>query len=91
MGKSITSKDYKVLLAYLRETREEAGLTQIDLADRLGMTQSQISKCERGERRLDVIELREWCTAMGTDLMRFAKALDERLPPPRASQKSPRR
>jgi transcriptional regulator with XRE-family HTH domain len=46
-------------------------LTQADLADRLGMTQSWVSKCERGERRLDVVELRAFCDAMGVGFLAF--------------------
>lgn len=34
----------------------------------LGVTQSFISKCERGERRLDIVEVRSWCRAMGVPL-----------------------
>ncbi|MBI5762308.1 MAG: helix-turn-helix domain-containing protein [Planctomycetes bacterium] len=47
MEKSIYSKDYQTLLRELRRAREASGLTQIQLAKRLGCTQSFISKCER--------------------------------------------
>lgn len=80
MQKSITSTEQKVFLACLREARESSGLTQIDLAYLLGMTQSQVSKCERGERRLDLIELRAWCQALGIKLAAFAQTFDGRLP-----------
>ena len=79
MEKSVTSKDYKVLLTCLKEARESAGLTQAELAERLGLSQSQVSKCERGERRVDVIELREWCGAMGVRLSAFIRTLERRL------------
>ncbi len=79
MEKSVTSEGYKVLLACLKEAREGAGLTQADVAERLDMSQSQVSKCERGERRLDVIELREWCGALGVGLPTFIKTLERRL------------
>jgi transcriptional regulator with XRE-family HTH domain len=79
MEKSVTSEDYKVLLACLKEAREGACLTQAEVAKRLGLSQSQVSKCERGERRVDVIELREWCRAMGTSLPAFIKSLERRL------------
>ena len=59
--------------------REQAGLTQDDLASRLGETQSFVSKCERGERRMDVVELREFCKAMGITLDRFVKQLEKGL------------
>lgn len=80
MQKSIVSKEHKVFLACLREARESSGLTQIDLADRLGMTQSQVSKCERGERRLDLIELHAWCQALGVKLMTFVRTFESRVP-----------
>ena len=48
---------YRRFLARLRAAREETGLTQADVARRLGKPQSFVSKCEAGERRVDVVEL----------------------------------
>ena len=79
MAKSVFSNEYQVFLKLLRAARVKAGLTQEDLAPRLGMTQSAISKCERVERRLDVVELRRWCDALGTRLDRFVRELDAAL------------
>lgn len=67
MGRSVHTQAYKALLQTLIEAREAAGLTQVELAARLGATQSFISKCERGERRLDVVEFVEFVTAMGQE------------------------
>jgi transcriptional regulator with XRE-family HTH domain len=64
MHKSLFSKEYRIFLGHLRKARAEAGLTQAGLAKRLGETQSFISKVERGERRLDVVELRAFCRAL---------------------------
>lgn len=50
---------------------EGAGITQVGLAERLGRPQSFVSKYERGERRLDVIELCEVCHALGIDPVAF--------------------
>jgi ribosome-binding protein aMBF1 (putative translation factor) len=80
MDKSIHSAQYKVLLKVLCEARRRAGLTQIDLAKRIGETQSFVSKCERGERRIDVIELRVFCAALGISLRKFEGILERRLP-----------
>jgi len=80
MDKSIHSAQYKVFLRALHEMRRRAGLTQIDLAKRIGETQSFVSKCERGERRIDVIELRAFCTACGISLRKFEGTLERRLP-----------
>jgi transcriptional regulator with XRE-family HTH domain len=79
VDKSITSQDYRVFLRELRAARRRGGLTQVDLASRLGETQSFISKCERGERRLDVLELRAFCRAFGLSLAEFVQHLDRVL------------
>ena len=52
MEKSVFSDDYTLFLELLHNARKRAGLTQEQVAERLGKTQSFISKCERGERRL---------------------------------------
>jgi DNA-binding transcriptional regulator YiaG len=57
MTKSAQSARYKRFLAKLRASREDAGLTQTDVARALGRPQSFVSKCESGERRVDVVEL----------------------------------
>jgi len=54
--KSLRSADHKHLIALLVAAREKAGLTQQQLADRLGKPQSFVAKYEGGERRIDVIE-----------------------------------
>jgi transcriptional regulator with XRE-family HTH domain len=71
MEKSIFTEDYLVFLRCLRDARGRAGLTQAQLAERLDQTQSWVSKCERGERRLDVVEVRAFCRAMGLPLSSF--------------------
>jgi transcriptional regulator with XRE-family HTH domain len=80
MGKSIHSGDYKTFLAVLKRARERADLTQEDVAKRLGTTQTFVSKCERGERRIDVIELRAFCGAFGITLRQFLGMLERNLP-----------
>jgi len=49
---------YRRFLRRLRAAREEAGLTQVQVAKRLRRTQAFVSKCESGDRRVDVIELK---------------------------------
>ena len=73
MEKSIHSARYAV---FLREAREKAGLTQVQLARKIGETQTFVSKCERGERRVDVIELRTFCQAFGLSLKQFVAVLE---------------
>ncbi|WP_220468530.1 helix-turn-helix domain-containing protein [Chromobacterium violaceum] len=60
----------------LRAEREQAGLTQQEVAARLNMTQTFVSKCERGERRLDIVELRAWCSAINTTMSEFVFRFD---------------
>ncbi len=79
MQKSINSQTYAIFLDLLRETRENAGMTQIDLAERLGETQSFVSKCERGERRIDIAELREFCAVMNTTMEKFIRRFEKKL------------
>ena len=80
MDKSVFSKDYEVFIEHLRRAREDASVTQVELAERLSATQSFVSKCERGERRLDVIELRTWCGALGASFPAFFARLHRSLP-----------
>lgn len=90
MDKTIHTAEYATLLALLRETRQAAGVTQVQLAERLDETQSQISKLERGEVRLDLIELRTILLALGTTLPTFVTSLEERLKKPaRTTRRKP--
>lgn len=82
MDKSIYTTEYAVLLTLLRDTRRAAKVTQVELAERISETQSQISKLERGEVRLDVIELRTILRALGTSLSAFMAKLEKRLAKP---------
>jgi len=63
----------------LRSLREETGIRQMDLAKRLRKPQSFVSKYESGERRLDVIELREVCLALGISLEEFVRRFEDSL------------
>jgi transcriptional regulator with XRE-family HTH domain len=60
----------------LRELRIEAGLTQIDLAARIEKHQVDVSRYESGQRKLDVLEVREICQAVGITLEEFVKRLE---------------
>ena len=73
MQKSLSSSKQKSFLELLRRVREEAGLRQIDVADRLDQPQSFVSKYESGERRLDLLELELVCVACDTDLVDFVR------------------
>jgi len=79
MEKTIFSREYSVFLRLLRSEREKAGLTQGDLAERLGLTQSFISKCERGERRLDLVEVRRICKELKIPFAQFISMFEKKL------------
>jgi transcriptional regulator with XRE-family HTH domain len=63
-------------LTLLRQIRVDSGLRQEDLADKLGQPQSFVSRCESGERRVDLLELREICEALGTTLADFIRRME---------------
>lgn len=73
MGRSIHTPEHRRLVDLLRRLREEAGLRQTDLATRLDRPQSFVSKYEAGERRLDLIELREICLALDADVVELVQ------------------
>ena len=79
MEKSIYTREYKVLLRLLREARERAGVTQVELARRLGQTQSFVSKIELGDRRLDLVQLRTFLAALDVRLGSFVKRFEDAL------------
>ena len=76
IDKSVFTEEYEVFLRLLRETRQEAHLTQRQMAERLRHHQAFVSRSETGERRLDVIELRVLCKAMGVPLRQFIDRLE---------------
>jgi hypothetical protein len=69
--KPVFTSRYKRLLAELRLARESAGITQVQAAKRFNTHASFISKVESGERRLDVIELADFCNFYGIRLMQL--------------------
>lgn len=76
MQKTIHTLQYRALLVQLRRARLEAGITQKQLAEMLEASQDEISRCETGVRRLDVIELKMWVEALGMRLPAFLEALE---------------
>lgn len=59
MNKSIYTKDHKYIVEQLKAARQESGLDQLEVAKLLHKTQSYISKIESGQRRIDVVQLKE--------------------------------
>ena len=71
MKNSIHSKRYKSVVQNLQKARHESGLTQVEVAEKLKKPQSYVSKVERGERRLDVVELVLFAKIYKKDLNNF--------------------
>jgi len=63
----------------LVEARERAGLKQSDVAARLGLPASYLSKVENGTRRLDVIEFIRIADAMGIDPAEIVSEIKQKL------------
>lgn len=67
MAKSLHTPEYEYFRSLIVAAREKSGLTQADVAARLGRHQSFVSKYESGERRLDVVEMVLICIALGVE------------------------
>lgn len=79
--KSLRTADHFRLTTSLVAARDKAGLTQQQLADRLGKPQSFVAKYEGGERRLDVIEFIAIAHALGCDAARMIRELAAKYRP----------
>jgi len=81
MNMKLTNQEFqqKQFKSLVRQIRIDASLRQIDIARRLGLPQSFVSKYESGNRRLDILELRLVCQAVGISLDEFVKKLEEKL------------
>lgn len=88
MAKTLYRTENLELAALLRQLREEAGLVQTTLAERLGRNQTYVSNVELAIRRLDVVELRDYCSALNITLLSFIEKWEARLG---AAPKSKRR
>ena len=64
----LSSPDYKAMVEKLKQARQEAGLHQAEVAERLGKPQSYVSKVERAERRIDPPELARFAKVYGRDV-----------------------
>ena len=84
MPRSIHSDDYRKLTAILLEARNKAGLTQQEVADRLGKPQSYVAKVEGNERRIDVVEFIALSNALGMDPKRLFSAVLTGIKKPRS-------
>ncbi len=79
MDKTLYSREQEALRVVLREARRERGLRQQDLARLLGTRQSYVSDIERGQRRVDIVELRHLCQHLGLPLTELIARWEGRL------------
>lgn len=78
-AKSIHKAEYQPLLQLLFDIRTKADLTQTELSALLGRPQSYVSDVERGTRRLDLLQLRDYCLACGQDLVGFVRKFEKAI------------
>lgn len=79
--KSLRTPEHQRLVSLLIAAREKAGITQQELADRLGRPQSFVAKYEGGERRIDVVEFLFISHALGIDPARTVREVNARYGP----------
>lgn len=73
MPRAMYTKDHNEIVARLKSARIEAGLGQVEVAEKLGRTQSYLSKIESGQRRFDVLQLKELAKIYKKSLDYFVK------------------
>lgn len=73
LNKSIYTEEYRYMVNRLKRARIEAGLTQIEVSQLTGRSQSNISKVESGQLRLDVIQLKNYAVLYKKKLDYFVK------------------
>lgn len=72
--KTIDVKDsQKAFFEYIKVAREREGMSQTDVAEKMGVSQSYLSRLESGERMLDFAFAFELCTVLGLDMEDFIK------------------
>lgn len=76
MPSSIFTQRHQEFIAFITSVRKAAGITQVELAKKLGKPQSFVSKVERGERRLDVIEFCQLAEALDYEPSELLRQFD---------------
>jgi transcriptional regulator with XRE-family HTH domain len=64
-----------LLLKMLKDARLERGLRQLDVALALGRPQSYVAKVESGERKVDCIDVIDFCNVVNLDPVKLVKRL----------------
>ncbi len=78
MSRTLGSPRHETVRAFLKEARQEAGMTQTQVAKRLRRHQSFVATVESGQRRIDVVELMYFAEAIGFAPEKLIKRLDRK-------------
>ena len=73
MPRAIYTTEHKAIVERLVKARLEVGLSQVEVAEKLGRTQSYVSKIESAQRRFDVLQLKEFAKLYKKSLNYFVK------------------
>ena len=73
MPRAIYKNEHRKIVERLKKARTALGLGQVEVAKRLGKTQSYLSKIESGQRRFDVLQLKEFAKIYKKDISFFIK------------------
>ena len=73
MSSSLYSKEHKNIVEKLIKARREVGIDQVDVAKKLGRSQSYLSKIESGQRKIDVIQLKKIAKIYNKEINYFLK------------------
>lgn len=87
-NKTLYRDENRIFAELLRDTRKNAGLTQVQLSSHMERAQTFASEAERGLRKLDVIQVRDWCRVCGVKLVDLIAEFERRLKDP--AYKEPR-
>ncbi len=78
LAKTPSSRRHRSLIDLLIQYREVVGMTQAELAARLGQHQSFVARLESGQRRIDVVECLELSEILGFDAVQAIKTIKAR-------------
>ena len=73
MSRSLGSQRHKAMWTFLVQKRKKAGLSQYEVAERLGRWQSYVARVESGQRRLDLMELLDFADALEFDVRELVR------------------
>ena len=77
LRKTLRSKRYEALIGILVAKREAAGMTQSDLAARLGKSRSVVARIESGQRRITVVEFMALAKILRFDPYKVVSTLEK--------------